>query len=201
MNPYLHRYEALETISRLVISQYDRSLLDKPAPIPVEIIMEKVYGLTIEFQHIRKNGRILGETVFEDAMIPIYDKRTGDGYRLVPMRAGTVLIDARLLNNRADGRFRYTCAHELSHWVIDRKYFTQLGETAAMTKAARSSETDAAVERQANHMASCILMPKGTLKMAFYHNRGQYDIVDYLARLFCVSGEAMGYRLKDLGLL
>jgi len=201
MNPYLHSYEALETISRNVISQFDRCLLDTPAPIPVEIIMEKVYGLTIEFQHIRKNGRILGETVFEDAMIPIYDKRTGEGYKLVPMPAGTVLIDASLLNCRADGRFRYTCAHELSHWVIDKNYFTQLKETAAMTKAVRSSETDAAVERQANRMASCLLMPKGTLKMAFHHNRNQMDIVDYLAKFFCVSGEAMKYRLIDLGLL
>jgi len=163
--------------------------------------MEQVYKLTIEFQHIRKNGRILGETVFEDAMIPIYDKRTGDGYKLVPMPAGTVIIDARLLNCRSDGRFRYTCAHELAHWVIDKKYFTQLKETAAMTKVARSSETDAAVERQANHMASCILMPKGALKMAYYHNRSQRDIVDYLAKVFNVSDEAMGYRLKELGLL
>ena len=73
MSYRIYRNEALEVIARGIISKYDPSLLIEPAPIPVESIMEKVYGLTIEYQYIRKNGRILGETIFEDCMIPIYD--------------------------------------------------------------------------------------------------------------------------------
>jgi hypothetical protein len=42
--------EALEAIARKVISQYDERLLWEPASIPVEDIMENVYGLTLEFQ-------------------------------------------------------------------------------------------------------------------------------------------------------
>lgn len=108
-----HRYrnEALEAIARRIISQYDPNLLHTPSPIPIERIMEKIYGLTIEFQYIRNNGRILGETVFEDAMIPIYEHENGEDYKLVPVKAGTVIIGANLINNRSDGRCRYTCSH------------------------------------------------------------------------------------------
>ena len=194
--------EALDAIARKVISLYDPSLLHMPAPIPVEAIIEQVYKLTMEFQYIRKDGRILGETVFEDCMVPIYNRRVGEGYKLEPFKAGTIIIDASLFDCRSNGRYIYTCAHELAHWVIDKDYFTQLGKTAAMTaKAVRSTETDKAVERQANRLACRILMPKGTVKMAFYHNRDQSDMVGYLAKFFCVSGEAMKYRLKELALL
>jgi len=202
MNPNFYRNEALDAIARNIISRYDPSLLRTPAPVPIEAIIEQVYKLTMEFQHIRKNGRILGETVFEDCMVPIYNKRSGEGYKLEPFKAGTIIIDASLFNCRSDGRYIYTCAHELSHYVIDKNYFLQLGKTAALTaKAVRSSDTDKAIERQANRLACRILMPKGTVKMAFYHNFGQSNMVKYLADYFRVSEEAMSYRLKELGLI
>jgi len=202
MNHSIYRNEALDVIARNVISRYDPSLLHTPAPIPIEKIIEKVYKLTIEFQYIRKNGRILGETVFEDCLVPIYDRLNNEGYKLEPFAAGTLIIDASLFNCRGDGRYVYTCAHELAHWVIDKDYFLQLGKTAAMTaKAVRSSETDKEIECQANRLACRILMPKGTTKMAFYHNRNQAKIISYLAKFFCVSDEAMKIRLTELGLL
>lgn len=202
MNICQYRKEVLETIARNVILQYDARLLDAPSPIPVEIIMEKVYGLTIEFQYIRNNGRVLGETVFGDAVVPIYVRKGGQGYKLVPVKSGTVIIDASLINDRCDGRFRYTCAHELAHWVVHKELYTQLGETAAMTQVMKSSETDKTIERQADRMASFLLMPKGTVKMAFYHNRmTKGDITAVLAEIFDVSKQAMGYRLEEMRLL
>lgn len=50
--------------------------------------MEMVYGLKIEFQFIRNNGRVLGETVFEDATVPIYEREGGEGYKLVRVQSG-----------------------------------------------------------------------------------------------------------------
>ena len=202
MSVHIYRNEALEAIARKVITKYDPGLLHAPAPIPVEKIIEKVYRLTIEFQYIRNNGRILGETIFEDCMIPIYERENGEGYKLVPAKAGTVIIDASLIHNRGDGRFRYTCGHELAHWVIDKEYFTQIGETAAMTqKAVRSSEADTAIERQADRLACRILMPKGTVKMAFHKNRNSGKVIADLAELFGVSRQAMEIRLDEMGLL
>ena len=198
---YRHN-EALETIARKIISQYDTALLHKPALIPVEDIMEQVYGLTVEFQYIRKNGRVLGETIFEDSEIPIYERKNNEGYKLIPVKAGTVIIEASLLNKRNGGRLRFTCTHELAHWVIDKNYFMTLGETAAMAeKAVKSSDTNAMIERQADRMASRILMPKCTLKAAFHHARSsKADVSAYLAGLYDVSCQAMEIRLKEMGL-
>jgi len=176
----------------------------------VEEIMEKVYGLTIEYHYIRKNGRILGETIFVDAEVPIYERRNDEGYKLIRVKAGTVIIDAGLLHKRVgnEGRLRFTCAHELAHWVIDKDYFMEHGVMAAMTKdkrgkaiVSRSSETDVIVERQANRMASRILMPKCTLKQAFYQARkNTAEIATELSVLYGVSKQAMEIRLKELGL-
>jgi len=236
LNLRLHSNEALETIARQIISQFDPSLLYKPAVIPVEDIMEKIYGLTIEFLYIRKNGRILGETVFEDAEIPIYEHRNDEGYKLIPVKAGTVIIDASLLHKGRIGRLRFTCAHELAHWVIDKNYFMELGETASLStnsldsefacefldydaflhktgksktksnkaeaaKVVRSSETDEIIERQANRMASRILMPKCTLKATFHNTRTAPNAITTLAGLYGVSKQAMEIRLKELGLV
>ena len=201
-----HHDEALEAIARKVISQHDPHLLSTIAAIPVEIIMEKVYGLTFEYQYIRKYAQILGETVFEDAEIPIYERRNNEGYKLIFVKAGTVIIDASLLGKRNIGRLRFTCAHELSHWVIDREYFTQLGETAAMTiKTARSSDTSEAIERQANRLACRILMPKCTIKSAFYQffkiTPNSIALTAYIAGIYAVSHQAMDIRLRELGLI
>lgn len=236
MNIYPYRKEALEAIARKVISVYDPRLLDTPAPIPVDSIIEKAYGLTLEFQYIRNNGRILGETVFEDAMIPIYDRENGNGYKLVPVKAGTVIIDAGLLHNRGGGRFRFTCAHELAHWVLHKELYTSIGETAASSsrtaycslpcedesslpsslllspqslqlcggpyKTVRSSETDAYIERQADLLGVYLLMPKGTLKKAFYRADGNADDKTVaLSELFGVSRQAMRIRLEEMRLL
>ena len=201
MSIYPYRNEVLEAIARKVIAMYDPRLLYAPAPTPVEIIMERVYGLSIEYQYIRKNGRVLGETIFANVKIPIYDIVNGE-YKLVPVEQGTVIIDVSLLNSGNDGRFRYTCAHELAHWIIHKELFTQKGEMAAMTKTARSSEADNAIERQADRLAGYLLMPSGTVKMAFYRSHHMTgDRVAYLAKLFGVSKQAMGYRLKEMRLL
>jgi len=214
MTSYNYRHdEALETIARKVITKYDPALLKEPAPIPVDDIMERVYDLTLEFHIIRKNGRILGETIFEDTEIPIYEPHNNEGYKVIPVKAGTVIIDARLLDEGNDGRYRFTCAHELAHWVIDRKYFMQIGETAALTSEtadvmrksiAISSNTSAMIERQANRMASRILMPKCTLKPAYHHVRGTSlspaAVPVHLANLYGVSKQAMQIRLEEMGL-
>lgn len=200
MNYY--RDNALESIARNIIKKYDASLLSAPASIPVEDIMEKQYGLRIEFQHIRNNGRILGETVFDDTLVAIYD-REYKMYTLIPAKSGTVFIDASLINCRKDGRFCYTCAHELGHYVLHQDIYTGSGQTAAMhEQPKKSSDADKAIERQADRLGCFLLMPAGTVKMAFHRfGRNQPDPALALSKVFEVSREAMQYRLKEMGLL
>jgi Zn-dependent peptidase ImmA (M78 family) len=188
----------LEAKARNIISRFDPCLANEPAPIPIETIIEKMYGLTIEYHCIRKNGRVLGETVFEDAMIPVYD--SGEGYKLIRVKAGTIIIDTSLLRQKNDGRLRFTCAHELSHVDLHKDFHLKLGETAAMTKVAKSSEVGRAIEWQADKMSSYLLMPKGAVKIAYHRLAHSTDKVTELARLFRVSKQAMRIRLGEMGL-
>jgi Zn-dependent peptidase ImmA (M78 family) len=201
VTPRHYNDDTLEGIARHIISKYDASLLHSIAPIPIERIMEVVYGLNLDFQFIRNNGRILGETIFEDMMVAIYERENGEGYKLIPVKAGTVIIDASLIDIRWDGRYHYTLAHELAHWVIHKCFYKALGEAAAMTKAARSSETDKAIEWQADRLANYLLMPKGIVKMAFYRSRTERNVVGVLAETFGVSRQAMEIRLREMRLL
>lgn len=201
MTPQYYHTNTLENIARQVILKYDAALLNEPVPIPVEIIMEKVYRLKLDYQFIRNNGRILGETVFENMMVAVYERENQEGYKLIPVTSGTVLIDATLLLGHSDGRFRYTCAHELAHWIIHHKFFTKSGEIAAQTLFQRSSETDKAIEWQADRLGSYLLMPKGSVQKAFYRNCKKRDIVGSLAAIFGVSHKAMEIRLNEMRLL
>ncbi|MDR1629533.1 MAG: ImmA/IrrE family metallo-endopeptidase [Oscillospiraceae bacterium] len=200
---YQYRDVALETIARNIIKKYDASLLFAPVPIPVEDIMEQQYGLRIEFQYIRNNGRILGETVFDDTLVAVYDEEY-KMYTLIPAKSGTVFIDASLIACRKDGRFCYTCAHELGHYVLHQDIYTGSGLTAAMfdDQPKKSTDTDKAIERQADRLGCFLLMPAGTVKMAFHRfGRNQSDPILALSKVFEVSRAAMQYRLKEMGLL
>ena len=87
--------QTMESIARRVLDAYDTHLYrGQPRAIPIEDIIER-HGLTLEFQYLRKNGRILGKTVFDTGLEAVYDMELGE-YTLFPVKAGTILIDASL---------------------------------------------------------------------------------------------------------
>ena len=87
--------QTMESIARRVLDAYDERLYrGQPRAIPIEDLIER-HGLTLEFQYLRKNGRILGKTVFDTGMEAVYDMELGE-YTLFPVKAGTILIDASL---------------------------------------------------------------------------------------------------------
>ena len=46
-----YRPQALETIARHILTQYDEMYLNgKPRAVPIEAIIEKTFGLRIEYQ-------------------------------------------------------------------------------------------------------------------------------------------------------
>ena len=199
-----YREDVLETIARNTIKSFDPSLLGyNPRAIPVEDIIEKVFKLEVEFQYIRNNGRILGETIFEDTPVAIYEKENSVGYTLILVNKGTIIIDASLLNSRSNGRLRFTFAHELAHWLIHNDYYSNLNINDSMEKnICKSSQADKYIERQADILAGKILMPAGQVKMAFHRLRSmtRNPICD-LAKLFQVSNKAMEIKLQSCGLI
>ena len=85
--------QTMENIARRVLNAFDdRLYTGKPCAIPIENIIEW-HGLIMEFQYIRKNGRILGQTIFDTGLEAVYDMERME-YTLLPVKAGTILIDA-----------------------------------------------------------------------------------------------------------
>ena len=154
-SPRVHyREQALERIARDVITAYDpRLYYGSPAAIPIEDIIE-AQGLVLEYQYLRNNGRVLGETIFDDGLTAIYD-RENHRYDLLPVKGGTILIDCSLCEEEAStGRLRFTCAHELGHWLLHKKQFSGTGENAALRS---GDESDNTLEVQANLLGSKVI--------------------------------------------
>ena len=198
--PY-YREQALEGIAREVITAYDPNLYyGVPRMIPIEDIIE-AQGITLEYQCLRKTGCVLGETIFDDGGAIIYDYDI-PGYTVIAVKGGTILIDCSLCEEEAStGRLRFTCAHELGHWLLHKKLFSGTGENAALRS---GNESDNTLEVQANLLGSILLLPLPQVKRCFYQLRSGRTIqqlVTDMAGIFQVSKQAMRIRLENHNLL
>jgi Zn-dependent peptidase ImmA (M78 family) len=90
-------------------------------------------------------------------------------------------------------RRRFTLAHEVGHWVC------QVLEGRGAQVMCRADEVGVeegrALEREANVFAAELLMPEELVRRAWQ------DDADSAAVRFGVSGEAMGWRLYNVGLV
>jgi len=199
MSDKLYRAATLEAIARRTIKEYDASLITgEPRAIPIEEIAEQHCRLDVEYRCLRKNGIVLGCTVFNDTLLPVYNMELKH-YELIAVKGGTIVIDAGLLDDRTDGRLRFTFAHEVAHWLIHKENFSGTG-VAAASATKTSLEENSSAEREADILASALLMPAPQVKKAFYHNVNasrDKDQTAALAELFGVSKQAMGIFLKD----
>ena len=198
--PY-YREQALEGIACEVITAYDPNLYyGVPRMIPIEDIIE-AQGITLEYQCLRKTGCVLGETIFDDGGAIIYDYDI-PGYTVIAVKSGTILIDSSLCREDAStGRLRFTCAHELGHWLLHKKLFSGTGENAALRS---GNESDNTLEVQANLLGSILLLPLPQVKRCFYQlrsGRTNQQLVTDMAGIFQGSKKAMRIRLENHNLL
>ena len=79
MNEMFYRQSALDCIANGLLKNYRNGmyLYGAPRSIPIEEIIEVEYKLTIEYVKLRKSGNVLGQTVFENCFVPVYDKTSG----------------------------------------------------------------------------------------------------------------------------
>jgi Zn-dependent peptidase ImmA (M78 family) len=102
----------------------------------------------------------------------------------------TIMISER----DSDNRKRFTCAHELGHYVRrseETETYSSIDLRSDLSKAGSDPE-----EVYANEFAACLLMPPNDLRA--YHATGLSDLE--MAIRFKVSREAMQNRLRNLGL-
>lgn len=143
----------------------------------------------------------MGETIFDDGLTAIYDWEN-HRYDLLPVKGGTILIDCSLCEEETSTeRLRFTCAHELGHWLLHKKQFSGTGENAALRS---GDESDNTLEVQANLLGSILLLPLPQVKRCFYQlrsGRTNQQLVTDMAGIFQVSKQAMRIRLENHNLL
>ena len=121
-----------------------------------------------------------------------------------PHKAGTILVDDRLCADRLLGRMRFTCAHELGHWVLHQKLYSGTGDVAAYEGKTSSDESHGLIERQADALATALLMPIPQIKKCFYRlcpGKSEEQLIAEMAQIFQVSKQAIQIRLESHNLL
>jgi hypothetical protein len=182
----------IERRATALLHGYSRSVEPiKGAPIPVEDILERHLKLSLGFEDL---GRLLG-------------RRGALGASWVENRE--VVIDHSLdpeSNPKVLGRFRFTVAHEIGHWVLHLTSTRDRSTAPQLLHSPASAQRDPR-ERQADRFAACLLMPR---KLMAWHWKQVGEMAEgptavdpsqEMARRFQVSEEAMWFRLEDLGLL
>lgn len=180
--PYI-TYDALDAYAEAVIRDAMPEALIAPAAVDVERFVEFYLGLQLEFKRLSYDRQILAMTAFNAGIVQIIDEASGAPEGL-PVTAGTVIIEPLLTQKRNTARRRFTYMHEGSHWLLHRKAFApdnpmgSVGKFENQYLAAKEGRIDYSrsqkerndnerMERQADFLASAMLMPKTTLRMAF----------------------------------
>jgi Zn-dependent peptidase ImmA (M78 family) len=148
--------------------------------------------------------------------VPVEDLARSEGIQVVRTQAsgtesGFILRDGKRIvigiNSRnSRKRQRFTIAHELGHWrlhhdgrplIVD--HTIRINKRDEVSSAATDHE-----EIQANAFAAALLMPEEMVQAAVEREvslgiDSRDDLVQSLAEEFDVGGEAMGFRLINLG--
>lgn len=207
----------LEETAYNLIGDYNRQYsIGRDDPIPVDTMIEVHFGLLFEIDDLRQyfgSSDVLGATWIKEE---------------------TVRIDESLDPTNTpylEGRYNYTVAHEIGHWVLHRpllireenqgSLFDSEGPEAIVC---RSSQKKEPMEVQADLFASYLLMPEdrvretwrdmfgsGTPRITFNMNKGAQHIgsimhpisdnAKMMAKRFKVSSQAMQIRLEKLGFI
>jgi hypothetical protein len=145
------------------------------------------WSLPVNVEDIAKRlGMEVGSISPEDNDLSGLAEITSGGKRII-----------RRATHESFNRQRFTLAHEIGHHM--------LGHVTKEHKQCRdnfnnfSSEVHSSLEQQANNFAAQLLMPEEALRIMIFR-KGVTDINE-LSNSFNVSGAAMYYRLKNLGLL
>jgi len=232
--PYIG-YDALDSYAEEVVADFAPELLNNPSVLNAEAFLEFYLGLSTRYCNISHSKQVLGVIAFNDGLLEVANEETG-GNEAIIVEAGTVVLDSSLTTKRNKPRLRFTSMHEGSHWLIHKEAFAKdnplgiAGAYGTSFVAAKEGRVDYSrstkertdierIERQADFLASAILMPRPALREAyreFFHSHGEKarriikgcgnplddvfaaKLPQYIADLFGVSKRAALIRLEKL---
>jgi len=232
--PYI-TYDALDAYAEDVLRDAMPEALNSLCPVDAERFVEFYLGLDVLFKCLSYDRQILGMTAFNAGYVQVLDELTGVSEPMF-VEAGTVIIEPSLTLKRNIQRRRFTYLHEGSHWLLHRKAFSadnpygDVGKYENQYLAAKEGRIDYSrcqkerddserMERQADFLASAILMPRPALRMAYrdffkFYGEKPREIIrgvdglddcfaaqlpEYIGKIFNVSKRAALIRLEKLG--
>lgn len=177
--PVLSKKE-MDAIAERIMADYNPDALKTPQAIDVDDFAQNYLGMGQDFQYLSHCGVYLGMTVFNDTdEVPVYNPEKREA-EYISARAGTIIIDNSLLDEKKEHRYRFTMGHEAAgHYVLHKQYFSHDPNQLAiegwrdgplvqcrtdMNKVQRNHNcfwNDRMwMEWQANVMSSCFMMPR-----------------------------------------
>ena len=207
---YVQAYMALPDVRNTQIYRIDP-----------ELLLEKVLGLNVEYQHLSYDGSILGMTSFTEMGVQVFEDDDNEAFFFLDGK--TVLVEKDLnFDSKLKGRKNFTLMHEGSHQIFKMLFPNDYGVTQ---KSARVHYYKANSERnkpisdweewQANTLGAAILLPENLIKQGMYlfslgekieclnkiYYPSVYKRFDALADFLGCSKKALAIRMKQLGLL
>lgn len=223
--PILSR-EDMDEVAFQVLADFNYKLLLEPQELDIDLFAQEYLGMDQDFQLLSHNGIYLGMTIFNDTdRLPIYDPVMRRA-EYVSEKAGTIVIDSRLLESGMEDQYKFTMAHESIHGMLHKAFFdhflgqiTMSDQLEPLIRCRKAgpvrkknwrdwTELDW-MEWQANTGASALLMPAPAVKIISEKARGfgywgmshARVCIEEMRRVFKVSHSVAAYRLQSLNLL
>lgn len=231
--PYITN-DALDSYAEALVADFAPERRRVPGPVNAENFAEYYLKMPVEYRRISSDRQILAMTAFNTGVLQIVSEDTGMPEPMI-VRAGTIIVDPSLTAKRNLPRLRFTLMHEASHWLIHRYAFSEdnpfgpPGVYENQYLAAKEGRIDYSrsqkertdierIERQADFLASAILIPRPALRAAYRDYFGYYgekphrvvrgvnamddchalQLPEYTAQTFNVSKRAALIRLEKL---
>lgn len=207
----LMKNEKFDIVANDILQEYCPSYVGSGI-VNVNEILNKL-GLDIKFLHLRNVGNVYGLIAFEDMKLDTYTNNASD----IP--ANTIVLNSGhyALFGEFTNRDRFTIVHECVHKILHYKHFIYnklFNESSASaikcetTGEYSEEENIKHMERQANNIASRILVPQRKLLNSIEIFKGISNLStvnDYVEMLECLKEEykvsypVLKIRLVELG--
>ena len=106
------------------LEEYSPNSLQELNIIDLESIAEFKLNLKIEYQKLDENGDLLGMTIFKTGYVDVINEDSTPCKK--KFEKGTIILNEILINDlKLQGRYQFTLAHELGHWILHRKEFIE----------------------------------------------------------------------------
>lgn len=201
------------------LQKYRPNALKKATKLDLEKLIENDLGIEIDYQNLDSDHQILGATIFKEGYMKVFNDEKEE---LKKFNKNSMVFDIQLSEDyKQEGRFLFTLAHEIGHWVLHRKFFyidesqenlfdlmdnekfiicVKREETALLDVTKKTNEDW--IEWQADNFASSLLMPKDVFKFTYEKliksNLDEKEIVKELSRTFGASKKACEVRINIL---